>query len=602
MLSHGIIGNCKTCALINKDATVEWLCFPDFDSPSVFARLLDEENGGCFRIEPRGEYKIVQEYQQHTNILQTTFTSKKAAFVVIDFFPRYRELLPGKKTKLLRNNNLVRLIKPLRGKPIIRVVYDPRPGYAKGPARHRVVKGVLQTRTKKESLDMVSNVDYDLLTEGLYFKLDYTKYFVIGCPKDASQYNAARLQRLASATRQYWRRWVGSLTVPDQNRELIIRSALTLKLLTSSETGAIVAAPTTSLPEELGGVRNWDYRYCWVRDASLTVDALKKIGRDHEAKKLMGFFFEYSINKRKPLQLMYSVRGETKLTERTLDHLAGYADSRPVRVGNAAYNQKQNDIYGSLIDLLYLYYVFYEYEQRMTGKYWSFLKYLVGEINKRWRTKDQGIWEFRGRKEHFTYSKLMCYVGIDRAVRIAQKYGRAAEAEVWAILRDDIQQDLLRNAWNERQRAFTMYYGADELDASVLQLTYHDVLANDDPRLMQTIKAIEKELRQGPFVQRYKAKDDFGSSKSAFSICSFWLVDALYYIGEAEQAKQLFGQLTTLANPLGLYSEDFELGSGRLLGNFPQAYSHTALINSALLLSEWSAKRKKVSPKGPRIA
>lgn len=600
MLNYGIIGNCKTCALIDDKASINWMCFPEFDSQSVFAKILDENIGGTFGIEPRGDYTITQAYSEHTNILETTFKSKRAAFVVIDFFPRYRKLLPNKKTKLLRHNSLVRLIKPIKGKPIIKVNYQPKPGYAKKEPKHRVSKGILHTKAGKESISLVSNVDYDILTEELHFKLDHTKYFVIGSPTEASYYNATKLKRLASATKQYWKTWVRSLELPEENKALIIRSALTLKLLTHSETGAVIAAATTSLPEEVGSERNWDYRFCWVRDASLTVDALKKIGRDHEAKKLMSFLFEHSANKKQPLRLMYGIHGETDLKEKILGHLDGYMGSKPVRIGNGAYNQQQNDIYGSLIDLLYLYYVYYEYEKKMTRKFWNFLLVLVKDIKDNWKKKDQGIWEFRGSKQHFTYSKLMCYVGIDRAVKIAQHYDRMKHAEEWAVLRDEIRQDMLTGSWNEKKHAFTMSYGTEELDASTLQLVYHEVLQNDDPRLISTVHAINKELRQGPFVQRYKAQDDFGKSHNAFSICSFWLVDALYHIGEEQQARKLFKELASYANPLGLYAEDFDVKNKTIIGNFPQAYTHIALINSAILLSDWASKRKKLQSNGKK--
>ncbi|MBN1275745.1 glycoside hydrolase family 15 protein [Candidatus Woesearchaeota archaeon] len=598
MLDYGIIGNCKACALIDKKGSVDWFCFPHFASPSVFAKILDEDKGGSLSIEARGNYKISQQYQEHTNILETTYDNGRDKFVIIDFFPRYRKLLENNHEQLFRQNNLVRLIKPLKGKPIIKVIYDPKLNYAQGDNRHRVFKGNLITRNKHHKLCLNSNVDYDLILQQLHFKLDHTKYFMIGEVHDHGYVNATYLKRLENATRTYWRRWVRSMTLPEQHRERIIRSALILKLLTYSETGAIVAAPTTSLPEELGEERNWDYRYCWVRDAAFTVDAFKKIGRDHEAKKLLNFFLENSSKKHKPLQLMYGIYGEAKLTEKTLDHLSGHRGSRPVRVGNAAYDQKQHDIYGSLIDLLYLYYAYYEYEKRLPKQYWNFLVYLVKEIEKRWRRKDQGIWEFRGIKQHFTYSKLMCYVGVDRAVKLAQHYKKHEQAEQWAQLRDRIQADILRKAWHERKRAFTMYYGGEELDAAVLMMSYHEFLQPDDPRLINTVKAINDELRTAGLVQRYKIRDDFGVSGSAFTICSFWLIDALYNIGEQGAARKLYDQLAKYSNHLDLYSEDLDLKTKHPLGNFPQAYTHIALINSSILLSEWNTKRKKL-PKSP---
>ena len=286
MLNLGIIGNCKTCALIDNKATIKWCCFPTFDSPSLFAKLLDDKKGGHFSIKTRGEYKVEQRYLEHSAILETKYTSPKAAFVVYDFFPRYRKLLPNKKKKLFRQNNLVRLIKPLKGKPFVRVEYEPKLNYARGENKTRVVKGCMVTRNGKHKIGLLSNVDYDLIEESIYFKLDHTKYFVIGDPKDSSHYNAAYWQRIMAWTKKYWKDWVSTLVLPEAYREDIIRSAITLKLLTFSETGAIIAAATTSIPEEIGSERTWDYRFCWVRDAFFTVDAFKRIGREYEAKKL----------------------------------------------------------------------------------------------------------------------------------------------------------------------------------------------------------------------------------------------------------------------------------------------------------------------------
>lgn len=594
MLDYGLIGNCKTCALVSRTGSIDWFCYPSFNSPSVFAKILDDEQGGAFAVEPKGDYTIKQAYQEDTNILETTFTNAKNSFKIIDFFPRYRKILPNKKKKLFRQNNLVRLIIPTKGKPFIKVTYKPALNYAKGTTKRYVRKGQLVAKNGKRQLFLQSNVDYDYLLEETHFKLDHTKFFVIGGQKEAKGHNATSLKRLANVTKTYWKRWVGTLIIPQQHKEAIIRSALTLKLLTYSETGAIVAAPTTSLPETVGESRNWDYRFCWVRDAAHTVDALKKIGRDHEAKKLLEFFLKNSIEKQKPLQIMYGIDGETVLTEKLLDHLKGFQGSTPVRIGNAAYKQKQHDSYGSLLDIIYLYYVYYTYEEKLPRKYWQFVLYLVDAIDKRWRTKDHGIWEFRDEKHHFTHTKLMSWVGIDRAVAIAQHFGKTHEAEQWAQLRDKIAADLLKRAWHEDAHAFTMHYDSKALDAAVLLMSYHEFLPGTDPRLQSTVHAIDKTLQTDCLVKRYNAHDDFGTMKSAFTICSFWLIDALHYIGEQEQAAKRYKTMLAYANPLGLYSEDISFKTKELLGNFPQAYTHIALINSSIRLSEWQTKRKKL--------
>ena len=599
MLNHGIVGNCKTCALINTDTSVDWMCFPDFDSPSVFGKILDDKKGGSFKVVPEGEYSVSQEYDGFSAILVTTFSSRKAKFKVVDFFPRYRKILPNHRTGLFRQNSLVRLVIPVKGKPKLKVVYTPRPGYARRKVTTEVIDNVLWSFVGDDVINLKSNVSYDDILEQKSLVLDQTFFFVVGADPD-EKYTVTYLKRLMSSTRNYWKRWVGTLHLPVKNSGAIIRSAITLKLLTYSETGAIVAAPTTSIPEEVGSPRTWDYRFCWVRDAAFTVSAFKKIGRDYEARKLMEFMFEHSLKKNKSLQLMYGIRGETKLTEKLLKHLDGFQGSKPVRVGNAAYKQKQNDIYGSLVDLIYMYYVFYQYEDKLRPRHWNFLKYLVSEIERNWKKPDQGIWEFRGQKQHFVYSKLMCYVGMDYAMKTAQYFNKNTYAERWALLRDEIKSDILIHGWNEDVRGFTMFYGSKDFDASILKMSYHDFLESDDPRLVNTVLMIDKHLRNGPLVHRYKIEDDFGKSHSTFTICSFWLVEALYKIGREHEAREMYAELRECSNPLGLYAEDLTIKNKENIGNFPQAYTHIALISSSLLLSEWNTHRMKPVRSGKR--
>lgn len=587
MLPYGIIGNCKTCALVKQDASIDWFCFPTFASPSVFARLLDEERGGALRIVPKGKYRITQRYLPSTAILETTFRRGKNAFQVIDFFPRYRRIT-RRHTHLLRQNKLIRIIKPLSGTPELRVAYEPRPGYAKRKTQSRWRNHQLVTTAGDERISLKTNIKE--LDET--FPLKRTAYLVVGEPDD-SLYSARRCTQLLNATKRYWERWVGTLVTPKRHRELIVRSAITLKLLTFSKTGAIMAAATTSLPEEVGTSRTFDYRLCWVRDAAFAVDALKKIGRDYEPKKLIEFVMKLGLE-HDNVQIIYGIDGETRLRERALTHLAGFRGSRPVRIGNAAYNQEQHDIYGELIDILYLYYVYYEYETKVARKVWRFLEWLVNQIKAKWERKDSGIWEFRGKHRHYLFSKLMCWVGVDRAIKVAQHYGKDDLVHKWLPIRDEIGGDINHKGYSKKRQAFTMFYGSTHLDASVLQMTYHEFLPQNDPRLVNTVRAVYEELRHGELVQRYAIRDDFGVSKSAFTICSFWLVDALMYIGEDEKAQELFKNLTDHANHLGLFSEDIDIASGQLIGNFPQAYTHIALINSSILLSEWSSKRKKI--------
>jgi len=594
MLNYGIIGNCKSCALVNKEASIDWFCFPEFDSPSIFARIIDNEKGGHFRIIPEIEHKIKQRYLPNTNILETLFESDKSSFRMIDFFPRYNKLVPDGKKKPFKQNKLIRIVIPIKGKPAMKADYQPRLRYAIGGDTHEIINNSIITRNSDAEICLSSNVSPELIQKQDYFILDKPKYFIIGAKEENAKNILSDCQKLLFWTRKYWEGWVSSLILPEKYKDIIIRSALVLKLLTFSESGAIIAAATTSIPEEVGSERTFDYRFCWIRDSSFTVDALKKIGRNYEARKLLNFIINNTLKKKKNMQIMYGIRGETDLEEKTLDYLSGFMDSKPVRIGNAAHSQKQTDIYGSVIDTLYLYFVYYEYEQKMRRRYWNLLKYLVKEIRKNWMGKDSGIWEFRGNQEHFTYSKLMCFLGMDRAVRIAEFYKKNSLAFRWSRLRETIREDILQKAWNPKKNSFTMRYGGDEMDASLLMMSYHEFLEPKDPRLVGTVNAISDGLCQGALVQRYTIQDDFGKSKSSFTICSFWLANALYMIGERQKAQDMFEEVIKYSNHLGLFSEDLDSENKELLGNFPQAYTHIALINTAVLLSEWASKRKKL--------
>ena len=595
MLDYGIIGNCLTCALIRKTGSVDWMCFPDFASPSVFGKLLDAKQGGSLDIRASG-FSTTQRYLEDTAILETTFESKdgKESFVVYDFFPRYKKLTKKDSKQLVKTNQLVRIIKPLKGKPTIKVHFDPKPNYALEVFDFKIEKDRLLCESPNNSFCLISNIPFETLLEKGQVVLDRTKYLVFGdSEKDGAPFSVKTVNDLMRATRRYWKEWVKTLVLPEKNRNKIVRSAITLKLLTYSPTGAIVAAPTTSIPEEVGSERTWDYRFCWVRDAALTVDALKKIGRDYEAKKLLEFIIK-NVQYNDFIQIMYGIHGETRLREYFLPHLEGFKGSKPVRVGNAAYNQIQHDIYGEILDVMYLYFSYYRYESRMTKKYWRFIVFLVNQIKFTWDKPDSGIWEFRGLMRHYTFSKFMCYVGVDRAIKMAQDYKRTERLQEWIELRDEIKEDILKNGYNTDVEAFTMFYGADVLDASLLQLTYHEFLEETDPRIINTIKAIYNTLRHDYLVKRYDDDDDFGKSGSSFTICSYWLVDALFSIGEEEKARNIFDKLIKHGNHLGLFSEDIDIKTKKLIGNFPQAYTHIALINSSLLLSEWSTKRKVI--------
>jgi len=357
MLNYGIVGNCKTCALIGKNGTVDWMCYPRFDSPSVFARLLDKEKGGSLSISPVGKHKTEQRYIRDTAILETRYVGEGWKLVVHDFFPRYRKLLSNGKGKerLVRQNKLIRIIQPVKGKPVIRITYDPRPDYARCVTTREERDGQAIASCNNNTISCISNVPYEQLDGKQRIEVKHALYLAVGQEDDPKDFSVTRCRALLSATKKYWERWTSTLVLPEENRATIVRSAITLKLLTYSTTGAIIAAPTTSIPEQIGTDRTFDYRYCWLRDAAFCTDALKKIGRGYETRRLLDFVMDRTAGNGR-LKTLYGIERDSSVEERPLDHLAGFKGSRPVRIGNAAASQEQNDIYGELIDIIYLYF------------------------------------------------------------------------------------------------------------------------------------------------------------------------------------------------------------------------------------------------------
>ena len=368
-------------------------------------------------------------------------------------------------------------------------------------------------------------------------------------------------------------------------REEIIRSSLVLKLLTYQKSGAILAAVTTSLPEAIGEVRNWDYRFCWIRDASMVISVLTNLGHYSSAERFLKFILNVIAYKDEKIQIMYGIRGEKILKERELPWLEGYEGSKPVRVGNAAYLQKQNDIYGVLIDVIHHYFKLFRNTLAISEELWTVVRALVWTVRTTWCEPDRGIWEYRNREEHFTFSKMLCWVALDRGVKIAELLGKKATAAEWALTRDTIKRDILSKGWNEELQAFTQYYGGDGLDAANLLMADYGFLATDDPRYVQTVRQTQAILSKDGLMYRYRSCDDFGEPSSSFTVCSFWMIKSLFLIGERAEAEEMFQRLLGYGNHLGLFSEDLDFTTKRLLGNFPQAYSHLALIDTAIILS-----------------
>ncbi|MFS4415291.1 glycoside hydrolase family 15 protein [Maribacter sp. 2307ULW6-5] len=582
-LDYGIIGNCRSAALVSKTGAIDWCCLPEFDSSSVFAKLLDDEIGGSFEILVDDSYTITQRYKKHTAILITHFQSGEHSFEVRDFMPRYR-----KENGYNSPPELVRFFKHLSGKPSFRVRYDPRLEYALGRTESYVKKNFIVSLTHGEKFDtcfLYTNFNKNAVMEGREILLEADGYFLMGYNEKLFLPTVRKMYTELERTKVYWLNWSDKNPNYRKYNEQIGRSAITLKLLSYDKSGAVLAAATTSLPETIGEVRNWDYRFCWIRDASMVIKVMGDLGHRNMAKRYLQFIVDLIPDKDEKLQIMYGINKEKKLTEFSLDHLAGYKGSSPVRVGNAAYKQKQNDIYGILMDVIYEQLAKYSNDTENGEELWGITKGIVWIVSKHWQEPDKGIWEFRSEDRHFTFSKVLCWVAIDRALKVARIFRKTSKIEEWSVLERQIRRDIHENAWNPQVNAFTQSYGSPDMDAAVLLMESYGFIHAKDPKFVSTVKAIERELSNDGLLYRYKNEDDFGMPSSSFTICTFWFINSLFKIGEEEKAEKHFETLLSYSNHLGLFSEDIDFKSKRLLGNFPQAYSHLALIECAINFS-----------------
>lgn len=583
-LNYGIIGNCRSAALVSDKGSIEWCCLPEFDSASVFAKILDQEIGGSFEIQVSDDYTITQKYIPNTSILITTFSKGTDAFEINDFMPRYRKDKGG----YMAPPEIIRYFKKLSGNPSFRIIYDPRLDYASGVTSSFVKENHIVSLTgtiKFDSLFLYSNLDLESIANGNEITLQGDGYLLMAYNEKIFIPTLTKINLEFERTKTYWLSWSDKTTEYKKYNEQIARSAITLKLLSYEKTGAVLAAATTSLPETIGEVRNWDYRFCWIRDASMVVKVISELGHKKLAKDYLQFIIDLVPNKDEKLQIMYGINKEKKLTEETLDHLSGYMGSKPVRIGNAAYSQRQNDIYGILMDVIYQQLISFSNDTENGEELWNITKGIVWVVNKHWQEPDKGIWEFRTEERHFTFSKILCWTAIDRAIKVARILGKKHKAEKWEPLAAAIKNDIMENAWNESVQAFTQSYGSNDLDTSVLLMESYGFIEAMDPKYVATVKAIERDLSNDGLLYRYKNKDDFGLPSSSFTICTFWFINSLYKIGEEKKAEKLFEQLLSYSNHLGLFSEDIDFETKRLLGNFPQAYSHLALIETAINLS-----------------
>jgi GH15 family glucan-1,4-alpha-glucosidase len=596
---HGLIGDLQTAALVSTDGEIDWLCMPRFDSPSVFGSLLDTEKGGYFRIHPADEgYTSRQMYLPDSAVLVTRFMSTEGVAEVIDFMP------VSDQQRSTSHHRLVRIVRVVRGQ--MNLEFELFPAFDYGRAEHelqltedgvvfRSAAGQLTVHTgkwlapvKPEQIDGPKGPG---LRETITLKVGQIGGAILefGTDEGPHQVSTEEARRLFDESIAFWRGWLGRSTYRGRWREQVNRSAITLKLLTYAPTGALVAAPTTGLPEQIGGERNWDYRYTWIRDASFSVYALLGLGFVDEASAFMNWLFdrvhEQAGSTSGPLKIMYRVDGSSDLTEQSLDHLSGYRGSRPVRIGNGAADQLQLDIYGEALDSIYF------ADQHGVGtphRGWTELSGMLDWLAEHWDQPDAGVWETRGGPQDFVYSRINSWAAFDRAIRYAIERGRPSSLQRWIIERDNIYTQVMTNGWNEKVGAFVQHYGTDVLDASVLRMAQVGMVLPTDPMWLSTLRAMDKELVSDSLVYRYNPEaspDGLRGSEGTFSLCTFWYVHALAQAGRLSDARLVFEKMLTYANHLGLFAEEIGL-TGEQLGNFPQAFTHLSLINAALALDD----------------
>jgi GH15 family glucan-1,4-alpha-glucosidase len=585
--NHAVIGNMCSIALVAMDGTIDFLCFPNFDSPSVFASLLDSEKGGCFQIQPKlGNPRARQLYLPDTNILVTRFLSKDGVAELTDYMPIAENSQ--------QPNEIIRTVSVVKGKIDFTMRCEPRFDYARSEHSARVEDGCAvfhPANTSCPAMSLYSTVPIQSksqdVTAQFTLRAGETATFVFGAIRSEGEPpEMTFLDQRFRMTSRFWKKWAAKSKYKGRWREMVNRSALLLKLLISREYGSLIAAPTFSLPESVGGVRNWDYRYTWLRDASFSLYALIRLGFTEEAEAFIGWLKGRLSDdaQRGPLQVMYGTDGRQKLDEITLDHLRGYQDSRPVRIGNAAYQQLQLDIYGEMMDSIYL---SNKYGDPISHSGWQEVCRILAWPEKNWRRPDEGIWEVRGGPREFLHSRLMCWVAFDRALRLASKRSLAAPLGLWLRTRDEIHDDIYKNFWDEDLQSFVQSRGTKDLDAAVLLMPLMRFISPVDSMWRSTMKAIQSRLVEDTLVRRYEAEsthvDGLPGSEGSFTACSFWYVECLARAGDFERAQLLFEKLLGYANHVGLYSEELGL-NGRHLGNFPQAFTHLALISAATYL------------------
>ncbi|KWW99951.1 glucoamylase [Carbonactinospora thermoautotrophica] len=584
---YALIGDTQTAALVCRDGSIDWLCFPRFDSPACFAALLGTEENGRWRIAPAaGGMANRRRYRGHSLILETEWETTAGTVRVIDFMPP-RGQAP----------DIVRVVEGLSGAVPMRSELRPRFDYGRTIPWIRKVSGQVAAVAGPDALYLRADVrsyrgeNFSTVAEFTVRAGDRVRFVLTWHPSHQPAPRPVDPDLALAETERYWGRWSAACRyrVDSGWREAVLRSLVTLKALTYSPTGGIVAAPTTSLPEHIGGVRNWDYRYCWLRDATLTLSALLRSGYLEEAKAWREWLLRAIAGKPEDLQIMYGLAGERRLAEQELDWLPGYEGSRPVRIGNAAVTQFQLDVYGEVLDALHL--------GRRAGLHtsweaWSLQQELIEYLESCWDRPDEGIWEVRGPRRHFVHSKVMAWVAADRMVRAVEEFGRSGDVARWRALRERIHREVCERGYDAERNTFTQYYGSRDLDAALLLIPQVGFLPPDDKRVIGTVEAIQRELSHDGFIRRYATPgsardnvDGLPGGEGAFLACTFWLADDLALMGRLREARELFERLLDLRNDVGLLAEQWDPDLGRQVGNFPQAFSHVALVNTAHNLS-----------------
>ena len=582
-LDYGVIGNCQIIALVNsKNASIDWACFPRFDSASVFARLLDEEKGGHFAIYPENpDYTSNQYYLTNTNILITEYNCPgEGSFCVVDFVPRFRQY-----ERYFKPCSIYRKIIPLSGAPRVIVDCQPKLDYA---SKETTTKLGSNHINYGGDLRLSTNAPLTYITDKKAFKVEKDVYFALtwGTPLEAPIKDT--FESFFDRTREYWIDWVKKTRVPSIYQEEVIRASLALKLCCFSDTGAIIAAPTTSIPESKGSVRNWDYRYCWFRDAYFTMKSLEDLGHYTEKEKFVSYLSNiiYSERKKDYMQPLYGISGETELVETTLDYLDGFRGHKPIRIGNDAYTHKQYDLYGEMVMCLAPIF----FDKRLISydldKLFLDFKDLVEKSINFFLKPDAGIWEFRSEGGIHTFTQIFCWAAAHKGASVAHAMRHHDLAEEWSKKADEMQEIILRDAWNEEMGIFTQRFGGNNADASNLLMANIGIIDPKDPKFVSMVHNYGKILRKDDYIYRYVNEDDFGFPEVSFTICTFWYIDALIDIGEIDEAKRLYENLLSKRNHIGLLSEDVDPKTGELWGNYPQTYSQVGVINTAMKLEK----------------